>query len=151
MGLNSQALIALGHNRIVTYIIFCQTVVNIIVNYTLIPIIGFEGAAIGMTLSSIIGDGLGVTILYRRSGVHPFTWSVLSPVGAVLGIGLLGYGIFSVAGLPTYLTVLILGIAYLPIVVTLAPEPEDEELLSRVEDQTGYDLSVIRRIVTSVR
>lgn len=151
MGLNSQALIALGGNRVVSYIIFCQTIVNIVVNYALIPVIGFEGAAIGMAISSIIGDALGVAVLYQRHGVHPFTRSVLSPVVAVVALGLLGYWVLLLLNLPTYWTVALIGVAYLPIIAILAPEPEDEKLLSRVEDQTGYDLSAIRRTIASLR
>jgi len=151
MGLNSQALIALGNNRVVSYIVLCQTLVNVVANYTLVPVIGFEGAAIGMAVSSIIGDLLGVAILYRRHEVHPFTRHVLSPVVAVLGLGFLSYGTLLVLGLPTYWTGVLVGVAYLPIIAILAPEPEDEELLSRVEGQTGYDLNIIRRAIASLR
>jgi hypothetical protein len=104
-----------------------------------------------MAVSSIIGDILGVVILYRRHGVHPFTQYVLSPIITVLGLGFLGYGIMILINLPTYLTVVLVGVVYVPIVAILAPEPEDNELLSRVEDQTGYDLSVIRHTIASLR
>ncbi|QCC47208.1 flippase [Halobellus limi] len=151
MGLNSSALIALGKNRVVSYIVFCETAVNVAINFILIPVIGFEGAAIGMTISTIIGDALGVAILYRRFGLHPFTRSVLSPVAAIGVVSTVGYGTLWLLGLPTYLTVGLVGIAYLPIIAILAPEPEDEKLLTQVEDQTGYDLEVVRDVVSSFR
>lgn len=151
MGLNTQALIALGGNRVVLYIIFCQTVINIVVNYTLIPIIGLEGAAVGMATSAVVGDILGVAVLYRRYGVHPLTRTVVSPIVAVVGIGIIGYSALRVLGLPSYLTVVLVGIVYLPIIAILAPEPEDEELLTRVEDKTGYDLGMVRQAVHSLR
>lgn len=151
MGLNGQALIALGKNRVVSYIVLCETAVNAAINFTLIPVIGFEGAAIGMAISIIISDALGVAVLYRRFELHPFTGSVLSPVAAIGVVSTIGYGTLWLLGLPTYLTVVLVGIAYLPIIAILAPEPEDEELLTQVEDQTGYDLEVVRDIVSSFR
>ncbi|WP_336000327.1 flippase [Halorientalis halophila] len=145
MGLNTQALIALGENRFVSYLVFFQTVVNVIVNYSLIPIIGIEGAAIGMMVSAILGDVVGVGILYREYEVHPLTKAILGPVGAVCAVAVLGYALVQAANLPTYFVVVIVGIAYVPIVATLAPEPEDEQLLTRVEDRTGYELTFVRR------
>lgn len=151
MGLNVQGLIALGENRVVSYIVFCETAVNTIINYTLIPIIGIEGAAIGMAVSTIVGDSLGMVVLYKRFGIHPFTTKVLSPVVAVGTVGLIGYSTFWLLDLPTYWTIPIVGIAYLPLIAALAPEPEDNELLSRVEESTGYNLDLLREVVTTFR
>lgn len=151
MGLNSQSLIALGKNRVVSYIVFCQAAANAALNITLIPIIGFEGAAIGMAVSAVIGDVLGVAILYRHFGLHPFTDAVLKPIGAVLSVSTVGYGVLTVVGLPTAGVVVIVGILYLPIVAIFALEHEDEQLLLRVEDQTGYDLNLVRRAVWTLR
>jgi hypothetical protein len=50
-------------------------------------------------------------------------------------------------GLPISGTVLVVGILYLPIVLTLVPEEEDRELLGRLEDRTGVDLSLVDRLM----
>lgn len=147
MGLNTQGLIALGKNRIVSYIVFVQTVVNVTVNVSLIPIIGIEGAAIGMAVSGILGDVLGVAILNRDFSVHPFSRSVLTPLVTIGGLAAASATTLYLLSLPISVTVLVVGFAYLPIVLILVPEEEDRELLSRVEDKTGVDLSFIDRIV----
>jgi len=147
MGLNTQGLIALGKNRTVSYIIFCQTAVNVALNVLLIPIIGIEGAAIGMAVSGIIGDILGVGILYREFSVHPFSTSVLSPLASIGGVAIVSAAVLALFELPISVTVAVVGLTYLPIVLILVPEDEDRELLGRVEDRAGVDLSLIDRIV----
>lgn len=145
MGLNGSALVALGDNRIVSIIVFCETVINVALNVLLIPVVGIVGAAIGMAVSSVVGDSLGVAILYRRHRLHPFTKPVLATVSAVAAFGGISYGFLWMVGLPTFAVVPLVGIAYVPIVASLAPEPEDEQLLTRVEDRTEYDLTFVRR------
>lgn len=146
MGLNSSALIALGNNKLVSYIIAVQAVINIVINVLLIPIIGIEGAAIGMAVSLVVGDIFGVAAIYRFHGIHPFTRAILYPV--------FGVGIVSVASIifvskmsyPLYIVAAIVGVLYIPIVAIFAPEPEDEQLLRRVEDITGYNFGFVRKI-----
>jgi len=147
MGLNTQGLIALGKNRIVSYLVFVQTVVNVTINVSLIPVIGIEGAAIGMAVSGILGDVLGVAILNREFSVHPFSTSVLTPLVAIGGVAIVSATALSLLGLPISGTVLVVGILYLPIVLTLVPEEEDRELLGRLEDRAGVDLSPVDRLM----
>ncbi|AWB28169.1 flippase [Halococcoides cellulosivorans] len=147
MGLNTQGLIALGENKIVSYVIACQTAVNVALNVLLIPVIGIEGAAIGMAVSGIVGDVLGVAILHRKFSVHPFSRSVLAPLGTIGGVATLTAAALFVLEAPLYWTVPVVGLVYLPIVVLLVPEPEDRELLTRVEDQIGVDLSLVDRLL----
>jgi len=147
MGLNTQALIALGKNKVVSYVIFVQTVVNVTLNVLLIPVIGIEGAAIGMAVSGIIGDVLGVAILNRNFSVHPFSSSVLLPLFAIGGVATLSSAALFLLELPTWWTVVVVGLAYLPIVLKLVPEEEDRELLGRLEDRIGFDLSPVERLM----
>jgi O-antigen/teichoic acid export membrane protein len=151
MGLNFQALVALGNNKIVSYITVIQTVINVILNYLLVPIFGFEGAAVGLTLSIIVGDVIGVTVLYRRTGLHAFTRSVISPAVVTNAVAAGGYVLLSSLGFPTSLTVAIVGFTYVPIVIILAMEPEDERLFSEIEEQLGYDLDPVRQTLYSLR
>jgi O-antigen/teichoic acid export membrane protein len=150
MGLNGQALIALGDNKVVSYIVFCQTFVNVAANVLLIPIFGFVGAAAGIAASIVVGDVLGAAVLYRRYEVHPLTRTVLSTIFAVLATAVFSFFLLQAMRYPTEAVVVVIGILYLPIVAWLAPEPEDEELLQLVEEQTGYDFEFLRGLVRSV-
>jgi O-antigen/teichoic acid export membrane protein len=151
LGLNGPSLIALGENKVISYIVAIELAVNVVLNYMLVPIVGIAGAAIAMSVSIVAADLIGAAVLFRRFGLHPFTSSVLSPIAAVGVLAVSTYGVLSFSGLPTLLTVVVVGVSYLPIVAIFALEPEDEELLSRVEDRTGYDLEIVRQTVNALR
>ncbi|RXK46946.1 flippase [Halorientalis pallida] len=147
MGLNGSALVSLGDNQIISVIVAVESVINIVINILLVPVLGIVGAAVGMTISTIIGDSLGVSVLYKRHDIHPFTRSVFSPIVVVLLLSFIGYFSFSIIGFPTELVIILIGVAYVPLITTVAIEPEDEELLSRFEDHMGYDLSIFRQAI----
>jgi O-antigen/teichoic acid export membrane protein len=151
LGLNTGALIALGRNRTVSYIVAFQVIVNVILNITLIPLIGIEGAAISLTVSSIVGDILGTTLLYRGFRIHPFTKANLGFLSIVCIVVSFGFVLSLLFNLPTYSVVVLVGILYLPIVATIAIEPEDEKLLSEVEERTGYNLTIIRKVFRAAK
>jgi O-antigen/teichoic acid export membrane protein len=146
-GLNTSALIALGENKTVSYLVFIEVGVNLIANIILIPIYGIEGGAIALTASLVLGDILGVIILYRNYNVHPVSGTILYPL-IVLGIlAGIAYGVFTVIGVPDWAVIPVIGISY-PVVVThLALEEQDEELLTLLEDRIGIELTIVRKVV----
>ena len=66
---------------------------------------------------------------------------------AIGGVAIVSATALSLLGLPISGTVLVVGILYLPIVLTLVPEEEDRELLGRLEDRAGVDLSPVDRLM----
>lgn len=146
-GLYQQSLVGLGHNRLASMLVAMETVINVVLNFVLIPIYGFEGAAMAMSASTIVGNTIGAYLLYDLYDIQPFT-SALAKLGLAVG-ALAGAGSAAALwfGLPLELVVVIVGVAYLPLVATVGLEPEDEMLFSRFEERLGYDLTPIRQAV----
>lgn len=151
MGLNTAGLIALGDNKVVSYIVILQTIINVVINILLIPIIGIEGGAIGMIISSIVGDIIGVSLLYSKYDIHPFTKATWIPVSYSICLTIIGYVIIVYLSISAVTVILLIGVLYFPITATLAVEPEDKQLLDRVEEHTGYDLSIVRSTISWIQ
>jgi O-antigen/teichoic acid export membrane protein len=143
-GLNTRALIALGNNRIVSYIVAVQAVLNFILNYLFIPIYGIEGGAAALVASLIIGNILGSGYLYKQYGLHPIRPSLINFMEVLCFIAGVTYVGISALNVPLWASVFILGGIYPFIVIRYALEPMDEELLVVCEDQMGVDLGLIK-------
>lgn len=146
-GLYKQSLVALGHNRVASLLIFIETLINVVLNLLLVPIYGFEGAALAMSLSTLVGNSLGIWLLYRWYGIQPQTRALLKLEVALGGLAAISYLVVVTLNFPLAFVAVVLGIAYLPIVLTVGLEPEDEMLFSRFENHVGYDLTPIRQVV----
>jgi len=150
-GLNTGALIALGKNRIVSYLVFVQVVVNFSANYLLIPVYGIEGGAIALTVSMIVGDLLGSILLFHWYGLHPIRDSILRPFGLLSIVAMIGFSGANIMGLPSRTTIIIIGMVYPFVVIKFALEEQDEMLLSLFENRIDQDLTPLREIVTRLQ
>jgi len=93
MGPNGLTLMALGKTRTIMIITIIAAVINIILNYVLIKRLGFGviGASTATLISYVILNVLVSYILYRVSGIHPFTFKYVKPV---IGASLVGIMIY---------------------------------------------------------
>lgn len=64
-----------GREKIARNIIIISTVMNITLNYYLIPILGIEGAAISTASSTVLWNVIAVTYIFRRYGF--FTYPII--------------------------------------------------------------------------
>lgn len=130
--------------------------INIALNFLLIPLIGIVGAAIASAAAFVARDVVFTAALYRWEGVHPFSRSMLVPLSGGLALGAVGFvGLFTFFSV-RILTVVPAGIAslllYVPLCVVLgALEPEDEQMLSLVEDRIGREIPYLRRVAARLR
>ncbi|WP_152042638.1 flippase [Salinigranum salinum] len=150
-GNNAGALISLGRNRIVAVFVLAQLILNGVLDLALIPEFGMSGAALATVVSILFNNFLSILALYFLFGVHPVTREAFLPVAIVGALSAAGYVIVSTLGYPLPIVILLIGVLYPLIVVRLVLEPEDEELLSRFEAQTGKDLTVVRQVVKALR
>jgi len=146
-GLNTNALIAMGEGRLVSYTVFVQVLVNFSMNLTLIPIFGIEGAAIALAGATVVGDTLGSVLLYKRYRLHPISSSVMLPFGLLSVFAGIGYTIAWYFAIPTWAVIVLIGLGYPIITVRYALEPQDEELLSLFESKADIELPYIRDII----
>lgn len=150
-GQNFSALVALGDNRTVSYLMFVQLSLNVAANYLLIPMFGIAGAATALVGSAIAGDILGSAFLYRQYGLYPLSRSLLTSMTAVCVLAGAAFGLTAAFGLPAWSVVVIAGLGHPVIIARLTITPRDEELLGLFEDRIGRDLTVVRRMVARLQ
>lgn len=145
------SLIGLGENRLVFYIMLYQTVVNILLDIILIPTYGATGAALATAFAVVTNNTIGVAALYFRFGVHPVAHATLRSIIAVGMITAVVFGVVFTAGLPYMTVVPIVGVFYPLIAIRLAVEPADEEILRLIEKKTNTDLTVVWKVIQTLK
>ena len=71
MGSVGHLLIMTGHERVAAWNVALAVVVNIILNYLLIPVYGIEGAAISSTVSFILVNLMQAVAVYKLVNINP--------------------------------------------------------------------------------
>jgi len=153
---NGAALIALGHNRINLYVNTGVAVLNIVLNIILIPMLGIVGAAAASAASFITRDLSYTILLYRWERLQPFSASMLRSYLITLFLAGAGYIAFVNIVQITFISVLAIGVVFLILyapllIITGAFDPEDEELLSLLEEQIGMEFELVRSVVTRLQ
>lgn len=150
-GFNSSALTAIGRTELVVYDNVFAAVLNVALNFLLIPEFSFIGAAVATTISYVALNFLYSYHLYRETGIHPYSRTIgrLATGGVALGSGFLlvtrSYELTvpAVAG-----AVLLFVIVYGAIVLRLGGIGEEEQrILTQLEGDFDVDLEPIRHIV----
>lgn len=78
------ALTSMGYNRLVMYDTITIGLLNVILNFILVPEFGLVGAAIATTMSYLMSNILGVVQLYKIADIQPFSIeSVVLPAFAI--------------------------------------------------------------------
>jgi O-antigen/teichoic acid export membrane protein len=125
--------------------------VNVALNLVLIPRFDLLGAAYATTISYLLLNLLYSGQLYRRTGVHPFSRSLVVPGVAggsvILLLVSISDSIESVS--PLALVGLIGGslVVYGVAVVRFGIQPEEVRLLLSIEERFGVDLGPLKRVL----
>jgi O-antigen/teichoic acid export membrane protein len=135
LGLNHKALISLGQNHVVSMIMAIQVSVNGLLNLLLIPDFGLVGAAGAMATSIVIGNILGVLVLYRRFGIHPFTYRTFATLGILLFVCTAFYVFHILLNIPELLVVPVICVVYPVVVWNFTLEVEDMELMRDLKER----------------
>jgi O-antigen/teichoic acid export membrane protein len=157
VGASSVILMAMGLSKQLVWISLAGTSINIALNYAFIKHLGFGilGAASATTLSFLALGAMNTMVLYKRSGIQPFTINYIRPVIIMLPIGL---GIYAMAKsiplhfwmLPIYLLLFISGYAG-AILLTRSIDKEDIIIFEGVLRRSGISaprlLNLIGRFV----
>jgi len=150
-GFNGITLVALGDSRIASYRVFVEVIVNIAANYILIPIFGITGGALALSISSVIGDIFGMSIVYYKYRLHPIDKYIIKPAGIIGAASVVGWGTALLTGLPVWTTILLVGLIYPVVIVRFALEQRDEKLLLLFEDRIGMELTPVRMILNRIQ
>ncbi|MDL5362765.1 flippase [Halalkalicoccus sp. NIPERK01] len=145
VGPNYKTLTAMGHTRLIMLDNAGAAGLNVALNVVLIPRYSYLGAAVATVISYLLLNVAYSVQLYTRSGIHPFSTSLLRPAtAAVVAIG----GIYALVTslvtvtLPVFLVLFALFLA-IHAVVTLrfgGIEREEIVLVLDLEERLGVDL-----------
>ncbi len=77
LGPNVAAIIAFGHSRVLMANFLAASAANVALNLVLIPHMGINGAATASFLALALVNGLNSLYLWKRHGVHPFSFTYI--------------------------------------------------------------------------
>lgn len=150
LGPNSEALTSVGSSRVILYVNFAAAVVNFVANVLLIPRYGLVGAATATAVSYFVMNILFSYQLYRETGIHPVTRTLVKP-----GIGAFVL-IFAVYVISKSVEIGIIGVTVLYLVFLVvygvcllalgAVEGEEVRLVLQFEDRFNVDLDPLKRV-----
>ncbi|SFG17582.1 Membrane protein involved in the export of O-antigen and teichoic acid [Halopelagius inordinatus] len=152
VGPNSKALVSMGCNKAVMYYSVLVAVVNLVLNFLLIPGYSYVGASVATTLSYGLLNVLNSTKLYRVTGILPQNRVMLPPVTAAT----LSIGAIELFVRPTFPERVVVQLGFAVLYVLLLTvfiarfggiEEHDLKIVSDIEHYFGVDLSLVRRFV----
>ncbi|RRJ30340.1 flippase [Halocatena pleomorpha] len=154
-GPNFDLLTSIGRTRLIMYDDTFVALLNVGLNLLLIPRYSFLGAAIATTIAYVLMNVLYSLQLYFETGIQPLTPALLRT--ALLGTTTIAvlYGIvqtlFTVTVSVFLGTVVVFGLVYLIVVVRVAIEPQEVELLLDFEERFDLNLGVFKQLVSRLR
>lgn len=148
-GRNRETLSALGHTTHIMAVNSLAFALNISLNFVLIPVFGFIGAAVASAVSYGTINILAYLVLRSKSGITPFSrWSIRTFL--VLPISLIPPVLFMSSRISlgaTTLPFFLLGVAVMTILtvcLTGCLQPEDRFALEHIEGLSGVKIPYIR-------
>ena len=153
VGTSNTLLMAMGLTKQMMKISFTVMVINIILNYIFLKLMGYGivGTAWATTISFFFYGLSNTVLLFRKSGIQPFTFNYTKPVLAAAFIGILIYALaksipMSFWILPFYFVLFVAGYAA-SILLTRSIEREDLDMLEAIGKRIGMDVGGLRRFL----
>lgn len=155
VGPAQQTLSSIGKTQSIMYASVAAALLNIVLNFLLIPEYLYLGAAVATSISYAALQGLYLFHLYQQTGIHPFTMSMLKPVAATVVSALVAYSLLRVAFEMTLFVVVPACIAFAPVYVLIilrfgGIEREEVDLLLDLEDKFDIDLGPLKQFANRV-
>lgn len=152
-GLCGRALIALGYTRTVMWGNLGNGVLNLILNVLLIPLLGVTGAAVASAVSYVAFNSSFVYVLYRKTGILPFTRALARPlVFSMISISLVQVVAESFLRIRFWMLPIIFGMFVLVYGLMFLRfgglEQEDVELVLAIERRSGINLGPFRKLMS---
>lgn len=150
-GPNSNVLVSVGATRYIMYIDTATAVLNVALNIVLIPRYNFLGAAMATAISYLFMNVFYSIQVYRETGAHPLTWSMMIPSAVSLLFTSALYAVVSSATTVTPAVAILSGVvitaAHGVIVLSFGGiEQEEIMLVLSFEERFGIDLGPFKRI-----
>lgn len=152
LGVNGVLMVVLGLSRAIRRTAVFAVAINILSCYALIKLLrfGIIGASLSTMLSYILLGATNLLIIYKSTGIHPFSVEYLSPLALSCISGLVIYIVAKALPLypwmlPIYL-VFFLGAYLFSILLTKSIDREELLILSAVSEKLGFSTNFVKYI-----
>jgi O-antigen/teichoic acid export membrane protein len=145
-GPNYHTLIAMGRTRVIIESFLANAFINLALSVLLIPPMGIAGAAIAVSVSTLVANTLLSVRLYQLLQIHPLTRNyVASVVSSLMLLALAYFGLKYLAIVPTLAIAIVCFIAYMAayavaLIALKAIDKEDIMILSAIEKKLGLHI-----------
>jgi len=157
LSLSREVLTIYGKTRIIFYLTFVGSGLNVILNLFFIPLYGITGAALATMITFIFINAMIGYYLYQQTGIHPFRRNFLMPLGLSLTLLIILYSIvqfFELQRLSLLAKIIIsilLSLSYFIIILkTKSYDKEDIQLFYYIEKKVGFKLEFLRKIIKKI-
>lgn len=150
-GPNSEMLLSTGRSKSVMVATMVAALLNIALNFWLIPLYSFVGAAVATAVSYSVMNLINSIHLYRTTGVRPLSTSAVFPsVGSVLTFTAIYLGLEHVFGV-SIVSMVGTMMLFLPIYALLilklgGIQQEEVDIILDIEDKYEIDLGSLKLI-----
>lgn len=147
------SIIMLGKTRQLMCIVASMALINIILNWFLIPIYGISGAAIATGISVIILSFLQLVYLYKISKIHPIRKVYLKIITVFLSLTAIVYLLFQYLpitfSLPAKIILIIVSyfLFFVLLIVFNLFREEDLLIVKLIERKLGIKIPFVRKII----
>ncbi|MBO8161760.1 MAG: flippase [Thermosipho sp. (in: Bacteria)] len=150
LGLNGYSLIVIGKSKFDLAANLFAILSNILLNTTLIPTYGLEGAAIATAVSYFVANLLRSYWLYQETRIHPFNGNCMKPlIISFVMLGLIQSLHLQISS--AWYTILVLtvffGAYFFLVLLSKSLDKEDVELLMVIEKKLGTRFGVMEKIL----
>jgi O-antigen/teichoic acid export membrane protein len=151
-GPNGATLISMGRSYFILIATFSAAVLNIILNFSLIPIYGMIGAALASALSMLYINLIRGVKLYSINKVHPLNKNFFKPMLLTFPVIILLYLLLDNLIIVNIWMIPIIFILYYilyigAILFTKSVDQEDLKMLEIIEQRTGIKQKLIRKMI----
>ena len=152
LGPNVQALTSIGKSKEIMYLNIVTTLLNIVLNYLLIPHFGITGAALATGLSYAILNTSYSLYLYKLEKIHPLYPTLVKPAIYSIATGLTVYTLLKHFWMLDIYAMVVFSILFLVFHVFSifhfgGIEEEDIMLINSIERRVGINLNIIKKII----
>jgi O-antigen/teichoic acid export membrane protein len=141
------------NTRIIFIISLVATLINVVLNFTLIPIYGVLGAAVATAMTYLVNSSLLLTYTWHNMRISPFSSALVKsiPAGLVTMVAVYFIGRLIFQSLGGYLLLLLfalfVGLYAILVLFLNGLQREDVAILKAFEKKTGLRSETIRNII----
>lgn len=152
MGPNGATLTAYGKTKYLLFTGIISSLLNVVLNFLIIPLYGIVGAAIATGISIIFINLIRVYYLKKISNIHPFRFEIIIPVtiasllGIIFSLFFIYFSFFEL--LSAIIVVIITPLSFLfTMILTKNISSQDKKLFYMIESKIGINLYIIKKLL----